>query len=50
MCEDIMCTFMCNWVTTLYSRKKCIREIIIKIIIIKKNKNKTNFLKKRRSF
>ena len=35
MCENRMCTCMCNWVTTLYSRKKnCIGEITIKIIVI----------------
>ena len=22
MCENRMCTYMCNWVTVLYSRKK----------------------------
>ena len=31
MCENRMCTCMCNWVTMLYSRKKnCIGEIAIK--------------------
>ena len=31
MCENRMCTYMCNWVTMLYRRKKnCIGEITIK--------------------
>ena len=38
-----MYTCMCNWVTTLYSRKKCIGEITINYNFKKKKiKNKIN--------
>ena len=42
MGEKRMYTYMCNWVTMLYSRKKnCIGEIMIKKIIKQKKRTQT---------
>ena len=44
MCENRMCTYMSNWVTMLYTRKKiCVGEITIKKIIIMTTTKKHSF-------